>query len=59
MDDNFGTARVAFEGLVGFLGHADAAKLTHAELEERIRSDGFVILNNACCSKTTLRHEAL
>jgi hypothetical protein len=44
MDDNFGTARVAFEGLVGFLGHADAAKLTHAELEERIRSDGFEVL---------------
>jgi hypothetical protein len=44
MDDRFEPSRAAFEALVGFLDGADAAKLTHAELEERIRADGFEVL---------------
>ncbi|HVA75806.1 MAG TPA: hypothetical protein VNF71_14705 [Acidimicrobiales bacterium] len=43
-DDNFEPSRTAFEALVGFLDGVDAATLTHAELEERIRADGFELL---------------
>jgi len=44
MENNFEPSRTAFEALVGFLGGVDAAKLTHAELEERIGTDGFELL---------------
>ena len=44
MDDNFEPSRTAFEALVGFLDGADASKLTHAELEERVGADGFEVL---------------
>ncbi|MHB1740405.1 MAG: ISKra4 family transposase [Actinomycetes bacterium] len=44
MEDNFEASRTAFETLVGFLDGGDAAQLTHGELEQRIRTDGFELL---------------
>ncbi|MHB2023877.1 MAG: ISKra4 family transposase [Mycobacteriales bacterium] len=44
MEDDFPASRTAFEALVGFLDGGDAAGLTHGELEERIRDDGFELL---------------
>jgi hypothetical protein len=43
-DDHFEASRVRFETILGFLAGPDAGGLTHAELESRLRADGFELL---------------
>jgi hypothetical protein len=44
LNDAFAASATRYQGLVGFLAGGEAASLTHAELEERIRADGFELL---------------
>src|SRR6266508_342918 len=43
-DDHFEASRVRFETILGFLAGPDAGGRTHAELESRLRADGFELL---------------
>ena len=40
----FAAARAAFEEILGFLSGESAAAMTHAELEERLATDGRQLL---------------
>jgi hypothetical protein len=42
--EHFAASTSAFEALVGFFAGPDAASLTHAELEMRLKADGFEVL---------------
>jgi hypothetical protein len=53
--DHFGPCRAAFDALVGFLAGPGAAALTHAELEARLKTDGFEVLRQVLQDHLDLR----
>ena len=53
--DHFGPSTAAFEALVGFFAGSGAAGLTHAELEARLKTDGFEVLRQVLQDHLDLR----
>ncbi|MDX6547157.1 MAG: hypothetical protein QOG33_707, partial [Gaiellales bacterium] len=51
----FTASRERFESVLGFLGNADAAALSHAELEERLDADGRALLRQLFSDHLQLR----